>query len=122
MNQQPRRMSTQTVSASRGLTRTGIAERVRINDLRHSAISALLAAGGSLQDAQALAGHASITRTADLYGHSVPDQRTDTAARMQAYLGAAVAPSGWVRGLSADGPRRTAVLARKLWSGCTDSK
>ncbi|MGE0135107.1 MAG: tyrosine-type recombinase/integrase [Dehalococcoidia bacterium] len=78
------------LALSRGLKGADIDGHVRIHDLRHSAISSLLAAGGSLQDAQALAGHASITLTADLYGHHMPDQRAATAARIEAYLGSAV--------------------------------
>ncbi|HWO93418.1 MAG TPA: site-specific integrase [Dehalococcoidia bacterium] len=80
------------LALSRGLKRAGIEKHVRIHDLRHSAISALLAGGGSLQDAQALAGHTSISLTADLYAHFMPDQRAATAARIEAYLGSAVNP------------------------------
>lgn len=79
------------LALKRGLKRAGIQEHVRIHDLRHSAISALLAAGGTPQAAQALAGHTSITLTMDLYGHFMPDQRKATANLIEGTFGSALA-------------------------------
>lgn len=78
------------LALDRGLAKAKITEHVKIHGLRHTAISALLAAGGSLQDAQALAGHVSISLTADTYGHFAPSQRQATANRIETALGAAI--------------------------------
>ncbi|MEX2081625.1 MAG: site-specific integrase, partial [Dehalococcoidia bacterium] len=73
----------------RGLARAGL-PHLRFHDLRHTAASGLLAAGGSLRDVQELVGHASYTLTADLYTHLAADQRKATADRLEAALGEAI--------------------------------
>ena len=66
---------------------------VRVHDLRHSAVSVLLAAGGTLREAQEPLGHSSYALTADTYSHLVDDQRRATADRIEGALGAAVSGS-----------------------------
>ncbi|MSQ41922.1 MAG: hypothetical protein EXR65_02665 [Dehalococcoidia bacterium] len=51
---------------------------------------ALLAAGGSLRDAQEMLGHSSYTLTADLYVHVLAAQRQATADRIDQAFGAAI--------------------------------
>jgi len=53
---------------------------LRVHDLRHSAATMLIAAGGSLSAAQELLGHATQSLTADLYAHVLDEQRRGTAA------------------------------------------
>ncbi len=59
-------------------------------DLRHSAISMLLAAGGTLREAQELVGHSSFALTADTYAHLLDDQRKATADRIGGAIGRVV--------------------------------
>lgn len=73
----------------RGLARAGLAH-IRIHDLRHTAATQLLAAGGSLRDAQEMLGHSSYSLTADTYAHVLDDQRKATAERIQQALGSAI--------------------------------
>lgn len=57
---------------------------VRIQDLRHSVISWLLASGGvSVKDAQGMAGHASAITTLNVYGHLMPGHNKKTADNIQ---------------------------------------
>lgn len=73
----------------RGLASAGL-PHIRFHDLRHSAATMLLAAGGSLRDVQEMLGHASYALTADTYAHVLDDQRQATAERIERTLGAAI--------------------------------
>lgn len=74
----------------RALAKAKITGHVRIHDLRHTAATALLAAGGDLRDVQEMLGHASYALTADTYAHVLDDQRKATASRIETALGAAI--------------------------------
>lgn len=63
---------------------------VRLHSLRHSAVSMLLASGGSLREAQELLGHGSYALTADTYSHLLEDQREATANPIEGAIGALV--------------------------------
>jgi integrase len=47
----------------------------------------LLAAGGTLREAQELLGHSSYALTADTYAHLLDDQRKATADRIEGAIG-----------------------------------
>jgi integrase len=53
----------------------------RFHDLRHYAVSSLIAQGADIKLLQAVAGHASATVTLDVYGHLMTD-RVSEAARL----------------------------------------
>lgn len=69
----------------RALVRAGL-PHIRVHDLRHTAATALLRAGGSLRDVQELLGHSSYALTADVYAHIRDDQRKATADRLERAL------------------------------------
>ena len=71
------------------LRRAGL-PHVRVHDLRHSAATMLLTAGGSLRDVQEMLGHSSYNLTADVYAHVLDEQRQATAERIDQALGAAI--------------------------------
>ena len=48
---------------------------IRLHDLRHSAISLLIAKGASVSVVQAIAGHSSIKTTIDTYTHIGTEQK-----------------------------------------------
>jgi len=60
---------------------------IRMHDLRHTAASLMLAQGASLYDVMKLLGHASITMTANTYGHLVEGRSRELAAGMDRLLG-----------------------------------
>ena len=60
--------------------------RPRIHDLRHTAASWMIAAGLDLVTVQYMMGHESVTTTADLYGHLMPERRRAAADAMAAML------------------------------------
>ncbi|MBS6071721.1 MAG: site-specific integrase [Actinomyces urogenitalis] len=60
--------------------------RPRIHDLRHTAASWMIAAGLDLVTVQYMLGHESVTTTADLYGHLLPERRKAAADAMSAML------------------------------------
>ena len=70
------------------LARAGL-EPFRFHDLRHFAVSALIAAGADIKLLQAIAGHASATMTLDTYGHLFPrnDDTKEMADAEAALLG-----------------------------------
>ena len=76
-------------SLDRALKRAGL-PHVRVHDLRHTAATALLRAGGSLRDVQEMLGHSSYALTADVYAHVLDDQRRATAERIEQAMGAAI--------------------------------
>jgi integrase len=53
----------------------------RFHDLRHFAVSALIAEGADIKLLQAIAGHASATVTLDTYGHLMTDRISEAARR-----------------------------------------
>ena len=64
--------------------------RQRFHDLRHGAASLLLAQGVPLKVVQEALGHATISVTADVYGHLLPELQKDAAIRMDQALRGAV--------------------------------
>jgi len=62
------------------LARAGL-EPFRFHDLRHFAVSALIAAGADIKLLQAIAGHASATTTLDTYGHLMTARVQEAATR-----------------------------------------
>jgi integrase len=56
-------------------------EAFRFHDLRHFAVSALIAAGADIKLLQAIAGHASATMTLDTYGHLMTARVQEAATR-----------------------------------------
>jgi integrase len=63
--------------------------RIRIHDLRHSAISYLLSHGYTLEDIKRLVGHSSIAVTSDTYGHLVEGRSREVADGMERAIGGA---------------------------------
>ena len=64
--------------------------RQRFHDLRHGAASLLLAQGVPMKVVQESLGHATISVTADVYGHLLPELQKDAAKRMDRALRGAV--------------------------------
>lgn len=62
---------------------------MRFHDLRHAAISLMLAQGVPLAAASKLAGHSQISLTSDLYGHLLEEMADDDADRIGAVFEAA---------------------------------
>jgi integrase len=75
-------------SWARAVERTGIGRRVRLHDMRHFYVTALIAAGAPLLDVQANAGHLRLAETTDTYGHARPADQDVT----RALIGAVFAP------------------------------
>lgn len=98
----------------------GWAERVagvghpglRIHDLRHTAVSWILAQGGSVVVAQRIAGHAKASTTLGRYAHLVGDELDEAARRMEE----ASAASGGIAGPTRAERRAAEVAeARHQW-------
>jgi len=68
------------------LERAGL-PKMRIQDLRHSASTPLLAAGTPLHVVSRILGHSTITLTSNTYGHYTAEMRADAAKRMNRILG-----------------------------------
>lgn len=64
------------------LARVGIVGRVRIHDLRHTAVALAVAANVHPKAIQVRMGHATIAITLDLYGHRFPQADAETAAAL----------------------------------------
>lgn len=62
------------------------------HELRHTAVSLAIAAGGSVKVVQAIAGHSDATVTLGVYSHLFDDDLDTVAARAEAYLAAARQP------------------------------
>jgi integrase len=75
---------------------------IRFHDLRHSAVSLLIAQGVHPRAIMELLGHSTITLTMDTYGHLFESVSGETAARMDD----ALAPEAVVAPVSKRGPRR----------------
>lgn len=71
------------------LRRAGIDPKVRIHDLRHTAVALAVKAGAHPKAIQVRMGHASINVTLDRYGHLYPDQDIELAAALDALRPAA---------------------------------
>jgi len=52
------------------------------HELRHTAASLAISAGGSVKSVQRMLGHASATLTLDRYGHLFPDELDHVATRL----------------------------------------
>ena len=61
------------------LAKAGIGGRVRVHDLRHTAVALMVAAGVHPKAIQARMGHASISVTLDRYGHLFPQIDAEVA-------------------------------------------
>lgn len=59
---------------------------IRFHDLRHTCASLLISNGGTLKDAQEWLGHASITMTANVYGHLDIERKQTLSEKMQSLL------------------------------------
>lgn len=66
------------------LKRAGLDGKVRIHDLRHTAVALAIAAGAHPKAIQARMGHASITVTLDRYGHLFPEMDEAIAVGLDA--------------------------------------
>lgn len=62
------------------LRRAGLDDRIRIHDLRHTAVALAIRVGAHPKAIQARMGHASITVTLDRYGHVFPEMDGEIAA------------------------------------------
>lgn len=60
--------------------------RIRLHDLRHSHCAHLIAAGVDLKAISVRLGHASASFTLDRYGHLLPGQQAEAAARVAAMV------------------------------------
>lgn len=67
--------------------RAGIPRR-RLHDLRHTAVTALLAQGVPLKVVSELLGHSQLATTSDLYGHVLSETLADATDRLAAAWGA----------------------------------
>jgi integrase len=67
--------------------------KMRIHDLRHSAVAILLAQGVDARSISELLGHSSVSFTLQVYGHLMEETKRETANRMDAALAPSLAPS-----------------------------
>lgn len=67
---------------SRALRAAGL-KTIRFHDLRHSFVAAHIAAGTPVKVIQALAGHATVKTTMDVYGHLMPALYGEAAAAIE---------------------------------------
>lgn len=72
-----------------GLEREGL-EPIGLHEARHTLASTMIAAGADLKTISTCMGHSSITITIDRYGHLLPGSEEAAAAKLDAYLEAAV--------------------------------
>jgi integrase len=61
---------------------------ITLHECRHTYASLLIAAGVNLKELSTYMGHAEVATTLDLYGHLFPGHEQQTAARLDAFLGA----------------------------------
>jgi integrase len=66
------------------LKAAGVEGRVRIHDLRHTAVSLAIQAGAHPKEIQAMAGHSKYQTTMDVYGKVMPGMGRALASRMDA--------------------------------------
>jgi integrase len=67
--------------------RAGLADSVRLHDLRHTAITNAIGQGEDILLVSAFAGHAKTSTTVDVYGHLMPDRVREAARRMRSVSG-----------------------------------
>lgn len=60
--------------------------KMRIHDLRHSAVAILIAQGVNIKAISELLGHSSVAFTLQIYGHLLEEAKKETAAKMDAAL------------------------------------
>lgn len=60
--------------------------KMRIHDLRHSAVAILIAQGVNIKAISELLGHSSVAFTLQVYGHLLEETRRETATKMDAAL------------------------------------
>lgn len=60
--------------------------RMRIHDLRHSAVAILLAQGVNIKAISELLGHSSVAFTLQIYGHLLEETKKETSTKMDAAL------------------------------------
>lgn len=65
--------------------------KMRIHDLRHSAVAILLAQGVNIKAIGELLGHGSVAFTLQVYGHLLEETKKETATKMDAELTSPVA-------------------------------
>jgi hypothetical protein len=73
----------------RPATRAAGLDRLRIHDLRHTAVALWIAAGANPKEVAARAGHASVSFTLDRYGHLDPEADAALCDRLDAFYGTA---------------------------------
>ncbi len=71
----------------RPLKRTGISQKVRFHDLRHTCAALLLLKGAHPRLVQEVLGHASISITMDTYSHVLPGMDDGLADMMEEAIG-----------------------------------
>ena len=60
--------------------------KMRIHDLRHSAVAILIAQGVNIKAISELLGHSSVAFTLQVYGHLLEETKRETADKMDAAL------------------------------------
>ena len=75
--------------ARRAWRRAGL-EGITLHEARHTFASLMIAAGVNAKALADYMGHASVTITFDRYGHLLPGNENEAAARLDAYLDRAV--------------------------------
>jgi len=68
-------------------TRAGLGAEVDVHTLRHTAASAMLAAGEPITEVSRMLGHSSIAITGDIYGHVTTEGQRRAADALEAALG-----------------------------------
>lgn len=63
--------------------RAGLPETIRLHDLRHTAITNVIAQGEDITLVAAFAGHAKTSTTVDVYNHLLPKRAHDAARRVR---------------------------------------
>jgi integrase len=66
-------------------------EPIGLHECRHTFASLMIAAGVNAKSLSTYMGHSSVTITLDRYGHLMPGNESEAAARLDAYLAQAVA-------------------------------
>jgi integrase len=74
--------------ADRAWAETGLAERLRLHQARHTYASFMIAAGVNAKALSVFMGHSSIKVTFDLYGHLMPGTEAEAAALLDRFLDA----------------------------------
>jgi integrase len=74
-----------------GLLRAGLDPKIRIHDLRHTAVALAIQVGAHPKAIQMRMGHASITTTLDRYGHLFPEMDGEIATGLDGLVAAATA-------------------------------